>query len=403
MRMALEGVKILELTVLINGPLGTALLGDMGAEVIRIEDLPGGDPARAHRLDGLPSPHPINYLMELQSRNKKSVGLDLRREGASEVVHRLVSGVDAFVSNLREATLKRWLLDYNTLAGINPGLVYALATGYGDQGPDADLPAQDYGVMARAGLLSVIGEPEAPPPPMGMVAVADHVGASMLAYGLMLALFHKERTGEGQKLYTSLLGGQIALQAMALQSYLITGEHPQNLSRKSMPNPLRNLYQTADGRWICLGMGWSDRFWAGFCRAIRREELIADSRFDWAGKRAENASALVSILDQVFATLSLNEWLSIMREHRLPSSSVNSYAELAQDPQVWENGYLTTVEHPVHGELKEVGLPVQLTRTPGRVRTPSPELGQHTEEVLVEMGGFGWDEITRLKERGVII
>ncbi|MDP7469439.1 MAG: CoA transferase, partial [Dehalococcoidia bacterium] len=140
-----------------------------------------------------------------------------------------------------------------------------------------------------------------------------------------------------------------------------------------------------------------------FCRAIRREELIADSRFDWAGKRAENASALVSILDQVFATLSLNEWLSIMREHRLPSSSVNSYAELAQDPQVWENGYLTTVEHPVHGELKEVGLPVQLTRTPGRVRTPSPELGQHTEEVLVEMGGFGWDEITRLKERGVII
>jgi CoA:oxalate CoA-transferase len=311
--------------------------------------------------------------------------------------------VDAFVSNLREATLKRWHLDYDTLAGLNPGLVYALATGYGGQGPDADLPTQDYAVMARAGLLSVIGEPEEPPPPMGMVAIADHVGAGNLAYGIMLALFHKERTGEGQKLYTSLFGGQIALQAMALQSYLITGEHPQKLSRKSMPNPLRNLYQTADGRWICLGMGWSDRFWDGFCRAIGREELIADSRFDWAGKRAENAAALVSTLDKVFATRPLDEWLSIMQEHRLPSSPVNSYAELAQDPQAWESGYLTTVEHPVYGELKEVGLPVQLTRTPGRVRTPSPELGQHTEEVLAELGGYGWDEITRLKERGVII
>ncbi|MEE9201700.1 MAG: CoA transferase [Dehalococcoidia bacterium] len=403
MRMPLEGVRILDLTVLINGPLGTALLGDMGADVIRIEDLPGGDPARAHRLDGLPQPYPINYLVELQSRNKKSVGLNMRREGASEVIHRLVRNADVFVSNLRETTLKRWRLGYDELVEFNPSLIYALATGYGGQGPDADLPTQDYATMARSGLLSVIGEPGEPPPSMGMVAIGDHTGATMLAYGIMLALFHRERTGEGQKLYSSLFGGQIALQAMALQAYLITGEHPQKLSRRSMPNPLRNLYQAGDEKWICLGMGWSDRFWPAFCKAIGREEMVADDRFDGAALRAENSAALVSILDQVFATRPLAEWLSVMREHRLPTAPVNSYVELAQDPQAWENAYLTTVEHPIHGVLKEVGFPVQLTKTPGRVRTPAPEVGQHTEEVLVDIGGYTWDEIARLKEKEIII
>lgn len=401
--MPLEGVRVLDLTVLINGPLGTALLGDMGAEVIKIEDLPSGDPARAHRLDGLPLPHPINYLIELQSRNKKSLGLDMRQEGASEVLHRLVRQVDVFVSNLRENSLKRWRIDYDTLREFNPRLIYAIATGYGGVGPDADQPSQDYAAMARSGLLSVIGEPDQPPPPLGMVAIGDHMGAAMLAYGIMLALFHRERSGEGQKLYTSLFGGQIALQAMALQSYLITGEHPKKLSRKAMPNPLRNLYRTGDGGWLCLGMGWSDRFWPTFCGAIHREELVADPRFDSAAGRAQNAADLVAILDQVFATRSREEWLNIMRERKLPSAPVNTYADLAQDPQPWENSYLTTVDHPTWGTLKEVGFPVHLTKTPGRVRTPAPELGQHTEEVLVELGGYTWEEISRLKEKKIIM
>ena len=402
----LEGIRVIDLTVWLQGPYSTAMLADMGAEVIKVEDFPHGDPARGVQLasaTGVFPPSPINYLVELQSRGKKSVAVNLRQEWAREVMHKLVSNADVFVSNLRKGALEKFGLDYTTLSAINPGIIYATASGYGQKGPDAALPVMDFAAQARGGMLSVIGEQDSPPPPVGVPGYADTVGAMQLAFAITMALLARERTGIGQEVHTSLLGGQLAVGALELQGYLFSGQNPNRISRSHASNPLRISYEAGDGRWLCFNLTQSDRYWAGFCRVLGLDEIIDDPRFNSASARQENCTELVTLLDQAFTVRPANEWLGRFNEAQIICGVVQTFAEVVADPQVVENDYIVTVDHPQHGPLREIGIPIQFSKTPGKVRSAAPEFGQHTEEVLLEVAGYSWEDIARFKEQGTIV
>jgi len=408
MPMPLEGVRILELSMWGAVPLGVGLLADMGAEVIKVEEPVGGDRTRgifvSTQLQTFLPSHPLNYVFEVANRGKKSVAIDVRKPEGAEAIYRLIPRCRAFITSLRRPALQKYGLDYQTLSKYNPNLVYIHLSSWGDKGPDKDLSGQDLTAQARGGLLSMMrSSPEAPPPPAGIFALADIIGSMQLAYAATLALLVQERHGIGQEVNLSLLGAQVTVGSLFLQIFLTTGKEPEPADRKKVKNPIRNLYRAGDGKWLALGMTEGDRFWARFCQAIGRPEWTEDPRFNTIFKRAENSEELISLLDEVFLEKSRDEWLKALKEHDATCAPVQTYGELARDPQVLENEYITTVDHPEFGPIKEPGITIKLSRTPGRVRGSAPQLGQHTEEVLLELGGYSWEELTRLKEAGVIL
>jgi formyl-CoA transferase len=407
MSMPLEGIRVLDMTIFQHGPAATTYLADMGAEVIKVEDTVHGDPGRGVTsllgalMDGTAASG-LNYYFEAHNRNKKGIAVNLKTEGGREAIYRLVKNSDVFVTNYQQATLERLGIDYPTLDRINPRLIYARASGYGPFGPDKDLPGFDTTAQARSGLMSLVSEPGRPPGDAGLGTI-DQVGAMVLAYGLMVALWAREKTGLGQEVNTSLLGSAISAQAMWMQSYLLSGQLPTKVSRDKARSPFWNSYQGRDGRWLVLAMARSEEYWPALCRVIGRQNLLDDPRFQSHELRLENGTELVSILDQAFATRPAAEWVRQLQEHGLICDLVRTYDEIARDPQVWANNYLAKLDHGIAGNIEVVGIPVHLSRTPGAVRQGAPLLGQHTEEVLIEVGGYTWEELARLKDEGAII
>ncbi|MFQ5826270.1 MAG: CaiB/BaiF CoA transferase family protein [Dehalococcoidia bacterium] len=399
--MMLQGIRVLDLSQFIFVPYCCVHLADLGAEVIKIENPnTGGDPNRGMMGGHLPDAG-FNYGFEQNNRSKKSIAVDLSHQEEKEVIHKLVAVSDVFVTNFQVLTLKRLGMDYESLTRFNPALIYALGTGYGLNGPDKDRGAFDYGVFARSGMMSTFGEPDSPlcqcQPGMG-----DHAAAMSLAFGIMAALFHRQRTGEGQLVETSLLGGLLDIGGLSLQAALATGEDIPRRDRKSTGNPLCNSYATKDGEWLQLASKQSDRNWPDFCRALGIEHLQNDPRFEDHVKRSENAAELIAILDKIFAGATLDEWAQRFEGLNVHWSPVYTYSQVAADPQAWENGYIVETEHPQLGSLKVVGLPVAFSKTPPLVRSGAPELGQHTEQIMLDIG-YSWDDITRLKDQNVII
>jgi crotonobetainyl-CoA:carnitine CoA-transferase CaiB-like acyl-CoA transferase len=405
MSPALEGVRIVDVSQWYFGPVATAHLADLGAEVIHVESPRGGDGGR-----GVISTRAIpvsdwNSYFDTNNRNKKSLAVNLQTDEGREIVYKLVRTSDVFSSNMTRPALRKMGLEYKTLRQFNPDIIYAFASGYGRFGPDKDKEAYDVTGIARSGIMMTLAEPGEPPVYTG-VATGDATAALVLAWGIMMALYHRERTGKGQEVDVSLFGSALSLGSRNLQGYLSTGldyfihQH----SRKQSPNPLWNIYQTKD-RWIYLCMRETDRFWPNFCKCMGIEELEHDSRFGTHEKRCAetNREKLISLLAGIFPTRSLDEWLERFDNFGLVAGPVNTFAELVSDPQVWDNQYIVRVEHPNFEEVAMVGFPVQFDRTPGNVRSIGPELGQHTEEILVENLGYSWDEVTRLKDQKVII
>jgi crotonobetainyl-CoA:carnitine CoA-transferase CaiB-like acyl-CoA transferase len=404
MAMPLDGIRVIDWTIWQQGPVCSTMLADLGAEVIKIEERGTGDPGRyLASLGGARLAERPNFYFEANNRNKKSLVLDLKQPEATQLLHELVARSDVFVQNFRKGVAERLGLGYASLREHNPKLIYASATGYGPQGPDSGDPSFDYLALARSGIMLAAGEPDMPP--LGIAGgVADQMGAVMLAYGVLAALLARERHGVGQEVDASHLGSMMWLQGLSLSCLLTLGFPFPRMFRSRAFNPLWNHYRCADDRWIALGMLQSDRYWADFARAIGRPELAGDERFRNAEARAANAEACIAILDEVFATRPRADWIEQLRraEGDFIVTIVNTPADLPEDPQVRANDYVVDFEHPQHGKTRVLGVPVRLGETPGSVRAPAPELGQHTEEILLDVLGYDWERITALRERGVI-
>jgi len=394
----LAGIRILDLTILINGPWATVLLADMGAEVIKIEDPSSPDPYRGDVHGGVDPRTGMHTYFETMNRGKRSVALDLKLARGREVFHRLVRDADVVISNFRTGVVERLGADYATLVRHNPRIIAVTASGLGRLGPDAEQGVVDLIGQARSGYLTLTALEDETPRYVGTHALADQVGAMQLAQGVLLALLARERFGVGQDVDVSQLGSMLGLQALAFNNYLMMGRLPPRPSASRPVNPLFNLYRARDGRWLALACLQFARFWPGVCRAL--ELPAADSQASDSPDPEESAR-LARVLAAAFECRERDEGLARLRAEGVICAPVQSYAELADDPQVAANQLLVELEHPVAGSIRQVAPAVQLARTPGSVRATAPEHGQHTEEVLLA-SGYGWDEIAALRAEGVI-
>lgn len=397
--LPLTGIRVVDLTIWIQGPLTASILGDLGAEVIKVEKPGMGDFSRgAQSLHNqtLITPDGRTLIWEMPNRNKRGIAVDLRRPEGREVFYRLVAAADVMVTNLHPQTLREMQVDRATIARYNPQLVYAQATGLGLRGPYAEDPCQDTVGMARAGFFysnpTVDGQPTYPPGGLG-----DVLAATMLAFGVVTALLAKERQGIARSVTASQLGSLMWLALFPVTVAANIGVEYPPFDRTNVANPLMNLYRCGDGQWFCTGLYITDRFWADFCAAMDLEHLRDDPRFATETLRAEHRRELIAILDTAFATRSRAEWEERFRARKLWCSIVNRYTDLPADPQVQANEYLITLDNG----LKGVALPFELDgmRPP---RRGAPDLGQDTDAVLRDICGYSWDEIVRLKAADVV-
>lgn len=403
----LEGIRVIDWTIWQQGPVASAMLGDLGADVIKIEHRESGDPGRGlMSVLGLPVAGPAgrNFYFEMNNRNKRSMTLDLKTQKAREIVYRLVEKSDVFVQNFRKGVAERMGLDYPTLSKFNPKLIYATGTGYGLKGPGSNDPSFDYLAQARSGVMTNQAEPNLQPLFM-RGNIADQMGAWCLAYGVLGALVARERFGIGQEVDGSILGGMIQLQGLIIGRHLISpGSGSAKVARKKPYNVLWNHYQCGDGKWIAFGMPQPDRYWAHVCRVIGRDDMATDPKFVDMPSRRENSEEAVRILDETFATKPREEWLRLFKEGpgEVICGPVHDTEDLVDDPQTEANNYIIDFDHPVFGTIKMPGIPVGFSKTPGAVRREAPEFGQHTEEILTEVLDISWDEIAQLRDDKVI-
>lgn len=403
MPMPLEGIRVIDWTIWQQGPVCSSILGDLGADVIKIEERVGGDPGRGMlRSTGLDFSDRPNFYFEANNRNKRGMTLDLKTPEGREIVNRLAAKSDVFVQNFRKGVAERLGIGYADLRKHNPRLIYASANGYGREGPDAESPSFDYLGLARSGIMYAAGEPDMPPVAI-QGGIADQMGAIMLAFGVVSALYARDRFGIGQEVDASLLGSMMFLQGLNLAGRLVLGSAMPRISRTWTFNPLWNHYRCADDRWIALGMLQADRYWKGFCEAIGEHEIAADSRFLDIHSRMSNSSEAISVIAAAFEKKPLAEWLEILkRSGDFVFAPINNVSDLPDDPQVRANEYVQEFEHPTFGKTEVIGMPFRLRETPGSVRLPAPEFGQHTEEVLTEVLGYSWDDIAALKDKKII-
>jgi CoA:oxalate CoA-transferase len=406
MAQLLDKIRVIDWTVWQQGSVAGLMLGDLGAEVIKIEEYRKGDPARGYKrtLDGQTRELPFgrSSYFEINNRNKKSLAVDLKKKEGQEILCRLVEKSDVFMHNFLGETAAKLSLDYQTLSKRNPRLIYAHASGYGPKGPDHGKTAFDYTAQARSGMMLSFGEPEMPPV-YGVGGIGDQLGAVFLAYGILAALLARERLGVGQEVDVSLLASLMWTLGLNISDKLLLGIETPRISRSKVKNPLWNHYRCRDGRWLCLAMLQSDRYWVRFCKALGIEELAGEERFRNMEKRAEHCQELIALLDKVFGGKSSAEIEKAFQEDgELVYQVVQNIGDLVKDPQVLANQYIADFAHPVLGEIQLLNCPIRFSQTPASIRLPAPEFGQHTEEILTELLGYPWDEISKLKEKEVI-
>jgi crotonobetainyl-CoA:carnitine CoA-transferase CaiB-like acyl-CoA transferase len=398
----LEGVRVVELAMWVAGPATAAVLGDWGADVIKLEDPKTGDPIRGFVTRTMGDPNArIRPPFELDNRNKRSVAVDLRRAEGHAFALKLIERADVFVTSLRLDAIERMKLDYATLSAKNPRLIYASINGYGHRGPDRNRPAYDYAAAwARSGLMATIAEPGHPPPAQ-RPAMIDHAVGLGLAGAISAALLGRERSGRGREVNISLFSMGLWMNASDLTVGLMTGRSPESESRSQRVNPIWSSYRCADSRWVYFVMIQSDRHWPDFCAALGMPDWLNDPRFKDSTVRGQNCAALTAEIDRVVATKSSNEWAPIFDRHNLIWAPVRTGAEVLQDPQADAIGAFAAVDHPQIPGCRVVNSPVEFGGARLRAHRAAPELGQHTEEVALEMG-LSWEEIGRLKDAGVL-
>lgn len=394
--MPLQGIRIVDMSRFLVGPFCTQMLADMGAAVIKVEPLDGGDPVRAAGSNTLGGE---SLFFLARNRNKQSLAVDLKHEAGREIVYRLIQSADVFVENFRPGVADKLGFGYETLAQYNPQLVYCAISGYGQEGPHRDRPGQDLLIQGLSGIINITGWEGGPPTTVGTF-VADMVGAFHCAYGIAVALLARNRLGTGQKLEVSLLDSLLALQAVEGTTYLNTGVEPKKAGAGHglVPPPYR-VFETKEGAMVIVAP--SEEWWRRLARVPEVQDICADPRFSSRAARAENEKELNGLLEERFRSKSASEWLTILAEHDVLAAPVYTYKELFADPQVAVNEMVVTQEHPIAGPIKLMGIPVKLARTPGQVRTPAPLLGEHTDKILTELG-YSAAEMAQLRAARVV-
>ena len=397
----LEGVKVLELSMFQQGPVAGMRLGDLGAEVIKIE-APSGDPGRGFMriIGAMAGLKGRNYYFEHCNRNKRGIVIDLKKPEGLEVFHRLIEWADVFVNNLSIGAPKRMGIGPDELLARHPRLIYAQASGWGRQGPDAEALSFDYTGIARSGLMMSCGEAGSPPTYM-LPGMGDEMGALVCAWGVCAALYAREKTGRGQVVDTSLMSGVIANLAFIMAAPSILGQEFPREVRAQAGNPMYNHYCCADGKWLAIAHLQPDRYWPKLLAALDLPDLENDPRFDSVETRSANAAELVGIFDARFAGKNRDEWLAILEENACIATPVQTPMEVTQDPQALANKYFIDVEHPEEGPTHTTGFPWDFSDTPASYRRPAPKLGEHTDEILAECG-LSAEEIQKLRELKVV-
>jgi crotonobetainyl-CoA:carnitine CoA-transferase CaiB-like acyl-CoA transferase len=396
----LEGVRVVELGLWVAGPSAAAMLGDWGASVIKLEP-PAGDPFRGLFASLMGSPASLNPPFELDNRGKRSVALDLEKEEARAIALRLIGDADVFVTNMRPRVLEEFGLDYKSLHERFPRIVYGQVTGYGPDTESRDTAAYDIGAFwSQAGVGMSLTAPGADIPQQ-RGGMGDHMTGQMTAGAICAALYSREKTGQGQRVSVPLVRVGVYMVGWDAMLALRLGVPVLPYDRHHAVNPIIDCYKSGDGRWFWLLLLQADRHWGDLCRAIGRQDLMEDERFKNIEVRRINAPALVEELDSVFSTRSMAEWAETFATNDVWWAPVNSVNEVVQDPVVHAAGAFVDVPGPDGGAQKMVATPADFSGTPWQPRGMSPELGQHTEEVLLELG-YDWDGITGLKERGAI-
>ena len=399
---AFEGVRVVELAQWVFVPVAGALLADWGAEVVHVEPIEG-DPYRGLITQGIGAERGgVNLSLALANRGKRSVALDIRHDEGNAVLHKLIESADVFLTSVRPGALQRAGLGAEELTSRYPGLVYARGHGYGARGPDADQAGYDATAFwARGGMAHMLTPPEREYPIGQRGAMGDRNGALALAFGIAAALLKRTKTGAGSVVDVSLLSTAMWTLSSDLLAALGGDEPKASSGRGPLVNPLVGSYRTKDGRHISLVFLQPDRYWPDFCRVIGRPELADDARFADMASRRENAEACVAELDREFAARTFDEWKTVLARLDAPWAPVQSVAELLDDPQVEANDYIGEVVIDGESAYRLPAVPVQLDGRPPPLRR-APEHGEDTEALLLE-AGYGWEQITALKESGVIL
>ena len=401
--MILEGIRVIDWSQWHAAPHAAVMLTDLGAEVIHIEDPIHGDPWRGTKtLLGVPLqlPHGRNLMFEDLNRNKLGIRLNVKNPKGRDIVYELAKKSDVFLTNYRGA--EKIGLDYESLRQINPKLIYTLGTGFGMRGPDKDIGSLESTAYARSGAMMAAGE-EGTQPVYLQPGMADRITSVYLAYGTLAALLGRQRLGLGQMVTVSQFGAMIVVQGTGVLPTLWMGQDTRKQCRNNQPNPLTNWYMCKDKKRIMLCLFQSDKYWSKLCMALGLPELANDPRFVNAEKRENNCISLISILDDVFALRTYDEWDKALKKiGGFIYSPLNSYSDLASDEQALANQYIVDWDHPDLGQVKYVGHPVEFSHTPQAPLKPAPHFGESTEQVLIDILGLTWEEINLLKDEGII-
>lgn len=385
MSRPLDNIVVLDLSRVLAGPYCTMMLADHGANIYKIEPPNVGDDSRAFGpFVGKESA----YFMSL-NRNKRSMVLNFKEDKHVELFKEMVKKADVVVENYRPGTMEKFGLGYDVLKEINPKIIYAACSGFGHSGPYMLKPAYDIIVQAMGGIMNITGEEGGSPVRVG-ASVGDVIAGIFTAYGVMTALFNRERTGKGQKVDVSMLDCQVAVLENAIARYVTSG---------SVPGPIGNRHPsitpfasfTAQDGHIIVGAG-NDRLWKNLCKVLQREDLLTNPLFDTNSNRTANFAQLHQILNEIMVHKTIAQWLELLEKEGIPCAPINTVDKIINDPQIKAREMIVEVEHPIAGNLKMPGVPVKMSGSSGYTFTHAPLLGQHTEELLKEM--FGWDEET---------
>ena len=398
--LPLDGIRVVEYGVFHAGPGGGAILGDLGAEVIKIEAA-GGDPVRYWTSVGdidMSAPNGESMVNEISNRNKKNICLDIKTDAGREVLHKLVKGADVFMTNLRKTTKVKLGVDYKAISGINPNIIHASVSGYGPEGPMQNIGAFDPLGQACSGMMFTTGG-ELPAPIQ--IGVLDQATAVTLSHAILTALLVRERQGIAQEVHVSLYGTALWLQHINLMLSNVTKIDPSVSGDRTKHSPLRNVFCCKDGGWVMCTHHPDEKYWATFCRVMGRMDLLDDPDYTDKKGRPLKFPELNALFDQIFLTRTREEWMSEFMANELMFAPIQRISNVEQDPQALLNRYVVPCEYPGMGKINIPGYPVHFSESQAGIRSSAPQKGEHTDEIMQDLG-YAAEAIADLKNKGVI-